>query len=314
MTVTLRPFDETTDYPRLVEIANTWNDEPTSEAQERKQYNERVPGSEGRYQVALRDGKAVGFGFTTWTPWDKAGEYRLWLCVDPAYRGGGVGSALYQDSLTWAREKDAFHLKAIVRDDDPYSNAFTARRGFIVESHSFRSALDFAAFDEAPFVGAISANEAAGIRFVNLAEVGLDEENQRKLYDLNVMVSRDEPTSQGYFPSFEQFFQTIFTAPWYLPNGQTAALDGDRWIGIAAVGRFPDGERSFNAFTGVHPEYRGRQIALALKLHAIRLSQQIGVPGMWTNNDSRNAPMLAINRKLGFVPERGLYRIRLDLK
>jgi hypothetical protein len=34
---------------------------------------------------------------------------------------------------------------------------------------------------------------------------------------------------------------------------------------------------------------------------------------MRTNNDSENAPMLAVNRKLGYRPEPGYARIWLDL-
>ncbi|HEY7850574.1 MAG TPA: hypothetical protein VIC27_10950, partial [Ktedonobacterales bacterium] len=32
-----------------------------------------------------------------------------------------------------------------------------------------------------------------------------------------------------------------------------------------------------------------------------------------TNNDSQNAPMLAVNRKLGYQPQPGFYRMRAQL-
>jgi GNAT superfamily N-acetyltransferase len=61
--------------------------------------------------------------------------------------------------------------------------------------------------------------------------------------------------------------------------------------------------------TGVLREYRGRDIALALKLRAIQVARAREMRTMWTNNDSENAPMLAINRKLGYQPEPGVIRL-----
>ena len=68
----------------------------------------------------------------------------------------------------------------------------------------------------------------------------------------------------------------------------------------------------FNAFTGVRREYRGRGIALALKLLAIDFCCRSGAGRVRTNNDSKNAPMLAINRRLGYLPEPGWYATRRE--
>jgi GNAT superfamily N-acetyltransferase len=58
--------------------------------------------------------------------------------------------------------------------------------------------------------------------------------------------------------------------------------------------------------TGVDRPYRGRGLALALKLRTIRLARRYGAAYIRTHNDSENAPMLALNRKLGYQPEPGL--------
>ena len=70
----------------------------------------------------------------------------------------------------------------------------------------------------------------------------------------------------------------------------------------------------FNAFNGVRREYRGRGIALALKLLAIDFCRRSGAARIRTNNDSENAPMLAINRRLGYVPEPGWYVLRREVR
>jgi len=65
--------------------------------------------------------------------------------------------------------------------------------------------------------------------------------------------------------------------------------------------------------TGVLKEYRGRKIALALKLLAIRFARACGATYIRTNNDSQNAPILAINEKLGYKPQQGLFRCLKEL-
>lgn len=54
--------------------------------------------------------------------------------------------------------------------------------------------------------------------------------------------------------------------------------------------------------TGVEKAYRGRKLALALKLLAIRIAQAHDAATIRTGNDAENGPMLAINRKLGYQP------------
>jgi GNAT superfamily N-acetyltransferase len=61
-------------------------------------------------------------------------------------------------------------------------------------------------------------------------------------------------------------------------------------------------------------DFRGHGLAQALKLQTILLAKKEGMRYIRTNNDSNNAPMLAINRKLGYQPEPGAYRIRCVLE
>src|SRR5439155_22098517 len=100
----------------------------------------------------------------------------------------------------------------------------------------------------------------------------------------------------------------------FLAAGQILALDGDRMVGLAAIGQAADKpDAAFNAFTGVDPAYRGRGIATALKLLGVRHARRLGARYVWTDNDSTNAPMLAINRKLGYRPRPGQLRVERAL-
>nr|WP_245856200.1 GNAT family N-acetyltransferase [Paenibacillus rigui] len=88
------------------------------------------------------------------------------------------------------------------------------------------------------------------------------------------------------------------------------AADGDRYVGVVHLLHNSQTGGMYHEFTGVDREYRGRHIALTLKIQAIRLAQCLNAPYMNTHNDSANAPMLTINRnRLGYVASPGHYRM-----
>ena len=65
----------------------------------------------------------------------------------------------------------------------------------------------------------------------------------------------------------------------------------------------------YNMMTGVMPHHRGQKLAQVLKLQSIQFAKAFGADYILTHNDSENDPMLAINRKLGYVPQPGVYRL-----
>lgn len=65
--------------------------------------------------------------------------------------------------------------------------------------------------------------------------------------------------------------------------------------------------------TGVDHMHRRYRVAQALKLHAIRCARRYGAVYIRTHNDGENAPILAINRKLGYQPQPELYQYALTL-
>ncbi|HVG00399.1 MAG TPA: GNAT family N-acetyltransferase, partial [Chloroflexia bacterium] len=116
-----------------------------------------------------------------------------------------------------------------------------------------------------------------------------------------------EVPGERVFPSFEEFSEMVYGSEWYVPDGQIIAADGDRWVGMSAVGYFPEADSMRVMITGVESAYRGRKIGMVLKLLTHRCARQRGVNYLYTGNDSHNAPMLAVNEKLGYMKLRGTY-------
>jgi predicted GNAT superfamily acetyltransferase len=80
------------------------------------------------------------------------------------------------------------------------------------------------------------------------------------------------------------------------------ALDGGEavgWSGLASTGE--DGIAE-NQLTGVRPAWRGRGIATALKREQAWRARQAGLRWIETTNDEGNAPMRAVNARLGLEP------------
>lgn len=310
--VTIRPEREE-DYERVAELLSMGYPEPVSAAQVRE-WRGQGPHGNTTYHVVAVDvsGRVVGYAHALRDEWAMPGLYWLHVGVEPLARGQGIGARLFAHVDGVARERGATIFRAEVRDQVVEGLRFAERQRFHVERHIFESTLDLAAFDETPFVAQLSAAEAAGIRFASLAELGDTDEARRKLHALNEEAAMDVPGSDRTPRPYDAFADQVFGAHWFRAEGQIVALASETWIGLSAAGIFDETHSAYNMFTGVLPDYRGRGIAQALKLLAIRYARRARATYVRTNNDSENAPMLAVNRKLGYVPEPGYYRMRRE--
>ena len=236
------------------------------------------------------------------------------VIVDSTSRRQGIGTALYQQGLAFVREQGAMQVLSDVRSSCAECLLFALRHGFSIERYTIFSKLYLAKFDETPFSGVIEAVESSGISLRSLADLGNTLENQQRVYEMNRRFNADDPAHATWgFEDFETFRKRIFEASEYRADGQIIALDGEHWVGMASANYNKHDNSLYNRFTGVEQAYRGRRIALALKLFVIRYAQKNGITSIFTNNDSENAPMLAINNKLGYHYEAGVYRLRQSL-
>lgn len=311
MTLTVREMTPADDA-RRAELLNLAAAEPVTAADlaewRRAEDPQRIT-----YRVGAEDetGWIAGYAHVLRDPWLEAGSFWMHVAVDPAARRRGVGTALFEAVRDFARAHGATRYHAEARDSLPEALAFAQRCGFGVERHIFESTLDLASFDEARFGGAVERVEAGGIRFFTLADEGDTEAARRQAWDVERRVCQDIPGgSEGATRPFEAWVQQVGEASWYRPDAQIIAADGERWIGLSALGYFETPQpMMYQMITGVDRAYRGRGIARALKLLGIRCARRYGAAYIRTNNDSQNAPILSANRKLGFQPEPGYYRL-----
>ncbi len=311
---TLRPLNLETDAPQYAALLSTNTHEPVTV--ERVYEWERdfpVDGIRGRTVAVDEHGTLLGSAQSYHVAHMPPRSFWVEVIVFPEYRCQGIGTRLYDDAVAFATAHDATRLYAEVREQNPAWLRFAQTRGFRIRRHIFESSLDLATFDEFHYAGVVDSVQAQGIRFFTLADVGNTDPHRRRLYEVNRRTALDIPGREGDFQRYEDFEKYVFQASWFRAEGQILAADADKWVGLAAVGYYKLTNSSYNMMTGVLSEYRGRKIGLALKLLAIRFARSLGTAYIRTNNDSENAPILAINTQLGYRPLPGSFELVRDL-
>ncbi len=310
----LRPAEPGHDFRQLAAWFSILEGEPTTEPGLRTYY--QAEQARITQQVAVADhGELLGFSWATRDRLQPT-QAALFLFVRPERRGQGIGRGLYASLEQAMRAVEVARLRVSVWDNHPADRAFAERRGFVERSHALAMALDLTTFDDRPYDAIIARLQGEGFQFTSMAALGDTEDAQRKLYALNDATDRETLGGNGApsWASFEDFQQHVCRADWYRPAGQMVVIDTatGEWAAMSAISRFDD--HAYNLHTGVDKRYRGRKLAQAVKVLALRYARDVlEVATVRTHHNSRNLPMIAIDRKLGYVQTPGTWLMEKSL-
>ncbi len=304
-TIHLRPIDVDRDFGQLAALFSLVQDDPTSEADLKKDYADHKERIFCLNAAADERGELLGFN---WATRDRSDPTRavFYVIVRPERRRQGAGGRLYADVEQAARTDGIRRLEVGVRDDSPDCLAFAGWRGFNEHTHSIGLQLNLDAFDDRPYDALISRLKDAGFEFTSMALLGNDEDSQRRLYRLNDTAASETMGSDGSHPwsSFEDFERRVCEADWYNPAGQMVVIDSTtgEWAAMSAITRFAGRDYAYNLFTGVAARYRGRKLGQAVKVLALRYARDVlGVHSVRTHHLTTNEPILAIDNKFGYT-------------
>ena len=108
--------------PRMIESAiKQWYDEET--------LTETLDEEDALFLIAEEEGGVVGFAQGALDRETESGDM-LWLHVDPAARGGSVGTDLFERTREGLKEGGAERLRGMVLEDNREGNDFYERFGF----------------------------------------------------------------------------------------------------------------------------------------------------------------------------------------
>lgn len=272
--------------------------------------------------LAEQGGRVVGAGSIGHDTFSHE-DWRYWggLVVHPEARGQGIGTALYDELLRRVQKRGAKEIRTMLSDlphDEP-GVRFIRKRGFQPTWERYESSLHTRDVDLHAFNDLLTQVEASGIRLRSLAELAGDPERNRWLYELDWILFQDVPMGLTLTKrSPEAWVKEELDDPMLRPKLSFVAIDPTRtdpltgpYIGYSTIGWNPAGGYAYIGMTGVLREYRGRGIAKALKVAAMRSLAAAGGGEIKTFNDSPNKTMLRMNEALGF--RRTATRTRYEL-
>jgi len=310
LAVTIRPFDGSdADYEAAAAVWNAIHPDIAGSGAEMRSRDGRTdPEKYYLCRWMAKDtttGDIVGGALLRHMTWSfDPHRFVFFVAVIPDRQRQGIGRALYQTVSDTLHELGAGEAWTTTRETLADTLGFLARRGFEEKERLWESRLNVPAFDAAPFAPLLGRIADDGITIVTLAEVQQrDPKWLHIIYDLDATLSADAPSPRPFtHPSIEDYTLHHVNASCLLPDGYFLAMDGERYVGVSFVerrDRWPD--RLAHGFTGVRRKYRGRGIATTLKVKTIEYARQHGYTEIVTENSTLNAPMLAVNEKLGFV-------------
>jgi len=307
--VIIRPFDYTSDadYAAVLTIHNLCHPAFADDVAHWKARDQvRDPKYKyGRF-VAEADGRIVGYYLYYQNPYVyHPRKYSTGLDVHPDFRRQGIGSALFDHLLQSLEPFDPLAVKAQTSELDEAGLRFLQKRGFQETNRRWRSSLDVTSFDLSLYAGLEEKLRLQGIEIKTWPELEGDPDRERKLYAVDMESNQDIPEPEPVTPPpLEQYLTDIFGDVNYIPEALFIAVHDGRYVGRSSLNgkRARKGELDTD-YTGVARAYRGRGIALALKLRGIAYAKAHGYHTITTDNHSTNWPMLSLNERLGFVKQ-----------
>jgi RimJ/RimL family protein N-acetyltransferase len=239
-------------------------------------------------RVAEMDGTIVGSVESGLNFFGSGDIASLGVRVHPGYRNRGIGSALYRVGFEHVRSLGARQATSMFEESEA-GIAFATQRGWHEARAEELSLLDPRTVSERP-------DPAIDVR----AARDLDP---RELHRIDEETTRDMPAfEQVYEIDFDEWCEFVWDNPLFTRDGSFGAVVDGRVASISLLIANTELGRGTNIFTGTSREHRGRGLALAVKLATTRWAAENGLTQIVTMNDETNAPMLAVNRRLGYVP------------
>jgi GNAT superfamily N-acetyltransferase len=238
--------------------------------------------------VAEADGCVVGTGyvFLGFASSDRSAHCRV--LVGGTHRRRGIGRALFERIEAHAAAVGAGRLLADF-EESAAGVAFAESLGFRQTRAEQTAVLDPRAVRLAP-------PDDVDVR-------PLRDVDPRLAYEVDMEAMLDMPSTDEFEPmDYDDWSGYVLEHPLLSYDGSFVALVDGGPAAVSLLTADPESGRASSMFTGTMRAHRGRGLALAVKLASIGWAAQNGIVQLATRNDETNAPMLAINRRLGYRP------------
>jgi GNAT superfamily N-acetyltransferase len=283
----IRRFDAEGDSADVAGLIRLTNPAATVTADSWRRFVTALPPSlELLSLVAVEADRVVGHAAAYRSPMT-ADAASVSVAVHPDRRQRGLGTALYEPCI-----QHALALAPLVLTEFFESEAgiqFAHRLGFEPARAEAVAALDPSTVDE-PLP-------------IELEVRPLRDVDPHVVFELDEETTVDMPhTGELERPPFEEWETLVWNHPLLMHEGSFVAVVDREAAALSLLLADLESGRATNMYTAVRRGFRGRGLALAVKLASTRWAAEHGVTRIVTRNDETNAAMLAVNRRLGYRP------------
>jgi mycothiol synthase len=237
---------------------------------------------------------------------DLPGRTYMGIVVVPELRGLGLGRALLEHVLVAARGHGSDVLAVGGEEGDEPGERFAARFGLcsVLRELEISRLVGLDEPDPTPPEGIV------------LVELAKRTELLREAYTVACDALRQMPLHAPLEPpTYERWLDEDATGADVLEGGTLIALDGDHVVGfVSLLRRAADPHLAEHGITSVAASHRNRGIATALKQAQIAWASRNGYRELMTSTQDGNAPMRALNDKLGYEPRPAWVRFEAPLR
>ena len=208
--------------------------------------------------------------------------------VHPDHRNHGIGRALYELAFEHVLSLAVPRATSLF-DETKAGVEFAQRRGWREVRAEILSILDPREVDEQP---------AGSVELVPAGDL-----DPRELHRIDEEATRDMPAvEETKAIPYNEWLSFVWNDPLFTRDGSFGAVVDGHVAAVSLLIANLDIGRAVHMFTGTSREHRGRGLALAVKLASTNWAAANGITQIVTTNDENNAPMLAVNRRLGYHP------------
>jgi GNAT superfamily N-acetyltransferase/predicted GNAT family acetyltransferase len=277
------------DLERIIAFQNRYARPAQQMGVEMARRFERTNPQPKRLTLLVEDGagEVVGYGQTgdggVFSRGD--GVFRTGIRVAPEWRRKGVATVLLDALASHVKGQGGSKLVTSVRGDEPEGLEFARRHGFEEYHRRVDSYVKVDGFDPSTFDDPDAVAAKAGVTLVPYAELAREhgatpetlEAFQRALYATISEASQDIPSAEPvHNPPFEAIREMYFGEKSFDHPSSIIAMRDGKPVG-STITTLNDAGVAYTVHTGMLRGERGKGIATALKLRALRALREKGV-------------------------------------
>ena len=250
--------------------------------------------------VASEGGNVIGFAMGMFHLYSERDDVAfVWAGVRSGWRRRGIGGELYHAVASHLVGHGARRLLAEARDEEA-ARRFAEARGFSHTMTRRLSSVDPRTVDLSAFEELRRQQEQGGFTVVSMSEF---RDRPEAIHAIDADTSRDIPADEPITDvRFDEWRRSHWENRLLSLEGSYVVVHDGRPVAFTMLRAQPSRGKAENAMTGTLREFRGRGLARLAKLASIGWAAANGITRIVTENDETNAPMLALNVRLGYRP------------